>query len=263
LRLGSMKTLIRSLLLFGLILVMVATTAGCVQQPEGKPDTESVLTDTKPRSGEITDPVELEQLWQEYIYDAIYTINNTREFHSAQEINPEAVAQFCWMKYQEENGTTNLQQESEESRSLLFPLSDALKYAKRYFNLTTLDVSKIPNYYYKPEKQAFVFAKSSERPKPGYREANSWGIDLAKVTRGDDGTLDSRQTLILKERKDGSLYFVEGRREFINNQMVAMTGDVKEFPEIDGFNGDLQELHMVGEREGKLLLSYAPYNVLL
>ena len=274
----TLKKHIRELLFFGLILVIVAAIAGCAQQSGGKTDTETVLTDNKPRSGEITDPAELEQLWQEYIYDAIYTISNTREFHSAQKIDPEAVAQFCWMKYQDENGTANLQQESEESLSLLFPLADALKYTERYFNLTTLDVNEIPDHYYKPDKQAFVFAKNSEKPKPGYTERNGWGMHLAKVTRSDDGTLtvelehydtyanrrvDSRQTFTLKERTDGSLYFVEGRREFINNHLVTLTGDVKEFPDIDGFDGDLQEIHMVGEVEGKLLLSYAPYNVLL
>jgi hypothetical protein len=254
---------------------MVFVIAGCGQQSEGKSDTETVLTDNKPIIGEITDPVELEHLWQEYIYDAIYTIGNTWEFHSAQEIDPATVAQFCRVKYQEENGTANLKTESEESTRLLFPLADALKYADRYFNLTTLDVSKIPDHYYNPEKQAFLFGKNSEKPKPGYTGRNSWGIHLAKVTRGNNGTLtvelehydtyanrlvDSKQIFTLKERTDGSLYFVEGRREFINNHLVALTGDVTEFPAIDGFDGDLQEIYMVGEVEGKLFLSYAPSN---
>lgn len=271
----AMKKHFRELLFFGLILVMVVSIAGCAQQSGGKTDTEPILTDNKPISSEIADPAELEQLWQEYIYDAIYSIGNTREFYSAQEIDPVAVAQFCWVKYQDENGTVNLKTESEESTLLLFPLADAFKYAERYFNLTTLDVSQIPDQYYNPEKQAFVFAKNSEKPKPGYTGRNSWGIDLAKVTRGDDGTLtveleyydayasrrvDSRQTFTLKERTDGSLYFVEGRREFIDNNLATLSGDVKEFPAIDGFDGDLQEIHMVGEVEGKLLLSYTPYN---
>lgn len=274
LKVRALKKHIRGLLGLGLILVMVFAIAGCAQKSEGKTATETVLTDNKPIIGEITDPAELESLWQEYIYDAIYTIGNTREFHSAQEIDPAAIARFCWEKYQEENGTANLKTESEESRSLLFPLADVLKYADRYFNLTTLDVSKIPDHYFNPEKQAFVFGKNSERPKPGYTGRNSWGIHLVKVTRGNDGTfivelehydtyanrlVDSRQTFTLKERTDGSLYFAEGRREFINNHLVTLTGDVKEFPAIDGFD-DLQEIHMVGEVEGKLLLSYAPYN---
>jgi len=275
LKVPTLEKHIRGLLCLGLILVMVSAIAGCSQQSEGKTETETVLTDNKPIRGEITDPAELKQLWQEYIYDAIATINNTWEFHSAQEIDPAAVAEYCWLKYQQENGTSDLTQESENSSLLLFPLADALKYAERYFNLTTLDVSKIPDHYYIPEKQAFVFAKNSEKPKPDYRERNNWGIHLAKVTRGDDGTLtvelehydtyassrvDSRQTFILKERTDGSLCFVEGRKEFIDNHLVALTGDVKAFPAIDGFDGDLQEVHMVGELEGKLLLSYTPYD---
>lgn len=270
----TLKEHIKGLLCLGLILVMVFHIAGCAQQFKGK-TAETVLTDNKPIIGEITDPVELEHLWQEYIYDAIATIGNTFEFHSAQEIDPAAVAQFCWKKYQEENSTANLKKESKESFSLLFPLADAQKYAKRYFNITTLDVSKIPDYEYKPEKKAFTFVKNSEKPKPGYTGRNSWGIHLDKVTRGDDGTLtielehydtyvnrrvDSRQTFTLKERTDGSLYFVEGRREFINNHLVVLTGDVKDFPAIDGYDGDLQEIYMIGEVEGKLLLSYAPNN---
>lgn len=274
-KVSTLKKHIRGLLCLGLILFMVSVIAGCAQQSVGKTDPETVLTDNKPIIGEITDPVQMEELWQEYIYDAIATIGNTWEYHSAQDIDPSAVAQFCWKKYQEENGTANLQTESEESRNLLFPLADALKYADRYFNLTTLDVSKIPDHYYKSEKQAFTFAKNTGRPKPGYREGNSWGMHLAKVTRGNDGTLtvelenydtyasrrvDSRLTFTLKERTDGSLYFMEGRRESINNHMVTLTGEVKNFPVIDGFDGDLQEVHMVGEVDGKLLLSYTPYN---
>jgi hypothetical protein len=277
-----MRTLnkhIRALLFFGLILVMFAAIAGCVQQStkqsEKKDDTETVIVDNKQLSGEITDPVELERLWQEYIYDSITTIGNTWEFNSAQEIDPTAVAQFCWLKYQEENSIAGLKRENEDSSSLLFPLADALKYADRYFNLTNLDVSKIPDYYYKPEHQAFVFPGKSDNPKPSYRERNSWAVHLSKVTSGEDGILtveleyydtypsghvDSRQTFTLKERTDGSLYFVRGLRKFIDNNLVTLTGVVKEFPGIDGFDGSLQEIRMVGELEGKMLLSYSPYN---
>lgn len=274
-KLHAMNKYFRGLLFFGLILLMVVAIVGCAQQSGEKTDTEPVLSDNMPISGEITDSAGLEQLWQEYIYDAIYTIGNNQEFHSAQEIDPVAVAHFCWEKYQDENSTDNLKTESEGSTLLLFPLADALKYVKRYFNLTTLDVSQIPGHYYNPEKQAFIFANNSDSPKPGYTGRNSWGANLAKVTRDDDGTLtvelehydtyanrrvDSRQTFTLKERTDGSLYFMEGRREFIDNDLVSLTGDVREFPTIDGFEGDLQEIYMVGEVNGKLLLSYAPYN---
>ena len=260
---------IKRWLFMGLIIVALSVLAGCTSA--GNNDTETVSTVTS----EITDAAQLEQLWQEYIYDAIYTIGNTWEFHSAQEIDPAAVAQFCGVKYQEEKGTANLEKESEESMHFLFPLAEVLKYAERYFNLTALDVSEIPDYYYKPEKEAFVFGNNSEQTKPGYKEQNSWGVHLARVTRSSDGFItielehydtyvnrrvDSRHTLTLKERADGSLYFVEGQREFINNHLVVLTGEVKTFPVIDGFDGDLQEIYMVGEVEGKLIIAYAPHN---
>ncbi len=259
------------LLCLGLILVMMSAIAGCSQQSEGRADVQTVLTDNKPISGESPGP-DLEHLWQEYIYDGIYTIGNTWEFDSAQEIDPAAVAQFCWLKYQEEKGIADLQSESEGNLSLLFSLADAQKYAERYFNLTTLDVSKIPDYYYKPEKQAFTFTPNLEDFKPLDTIVNGWGIRLDKVVRSNEGTLTvgveyytdnrvgSRHTFTLKERADGSLYFVDGRREFINNHLVALTGDVKEFQNIKGFSGELQEVAMVGEAEGKLLLVYAPHN---
>lgn len=49
--------------------------------------------------GDITDPVELEKLWQEYFYDTITTLGNSREFNSANEIDPLYVAKYCWYKY--------------------------------------------------------------------------------------------------------------------------------------------------------------------
>ncbi|AGA70076.1 hypothetical protein Desdi_2660 [Desulfitobacterium dichloroeliminans LMG P-21439] len=266
----NMEKHIKRLLCLGLILVIVSTTAGCTRQTAENSGSQIVPTDNLPIGSEVTDP-ELERLWQEYIYDAIYTIGNTWEFHSAEEIDPAAVARFCWQKYQEENGTDKLQKVSEEDLSLLFPLADAQKYAERYFNLTALDVSKITDYY-KPEKQAFVFSPHIEKCKPRHTTANAWGTKLDKVMKTNDGTLtvaieyysdsrvDSRQTFSLKERADGSFYFVDGRREFIDNHLVTLTGNVKEFREIEGFSGDLQEISMVGEAEGKLLLVYTPYN---
>ncbi|RJE47178.1 hypothetical protein A7K50_04180 [Dehalobacter sp. MCB1] len=271
----TLKKQINKLFCLGLILVMLPVMSSCAQKSQGKTTANNMFTGNQTQGTEITDPAELEKLWQEYIYDAIYTIGNTWEFHSAQEIDPDAVAQFCWLKYQEENGTANLKTESKESMLLLFPLTDALKYADRYFNLTTLDVSKIPDHDYKPEKQVFTFPENLQKPKPGYAEVNGWGIELDKAVRNRDGTLtvtlehnysstnhfvDSRQTFTLKTRADGSLYFVDGRREYINNHQVALTGNVKEFQEIEGFTGDLQELTMVGETEGKMLLAYTPYN---
>ena len=67
---------------------------------------------------------------------------------------------------------------------------------------------------------------------------------LSKITRGEDGILtveleyydtyasglvDSRQTFTLKERTDGSLFFVNGLKKFIYNNLVTLKGDVRAY----------------------------------
>ncbi len=224
---------------------------------------------------EITDLMELEKLWQEYFYDSIATIGNTREFNSAKEIDPVGVAKFCWNKYVAEHGKENLELASETSNRRLFPIEIVLEYAERYFNLTDLDVADINDAYYNPEKRAFIFNSSAKRDRPSYNESNSWGLQLDKITRYSDGTVtavlvryDSSQTnrvemtktYTLKQRKDGSLYFVSGRWDYINNHLVSLSGDYQQFDQIEGFDGSMKELSMLGEDNNRLILAHTPYD---
>jgi hypothetical protein len=225
--------------------------------------------------GEITDAAELERLWQEYFYDTITTIGNTRRFNSAEEIDPVGVAEFCWRKYIAEHGKESLELASENGNRRLFPLDIVLEYADRYFNLTDLDVTAINDAYYNPEKRAFIFNSSVKRDRPSYTEGNSWGINLDKVTKNSDGTVtavlvryDSSQTnrveltktYTLKPREDGSLYFVSGRWDYINNHLVSLSGNYYHFDQIEGFDGSMKELSMLGEDNNRLILAHTPYD---
>ncbi len=261
-----------------LIVLLLAPAAGC-----NKSSTDSNIQDIEnPKQAEnleyeeITDPAELEQLWQEYLYDSITTVGNTREFNSAQEIDPLNVAKYCWFKYVEAYGKESLELAGEGSTSRLFPLDTVLEYAQRYFDLTSLDVSNIKAHSYDQQKQAFLFnLGSDDRNTPSYNAGNPWGIYLDKVTRNNDGTItavlinygpgqteriDYTETYTLKQREDGSLYFVNGRRVYINNHLVTITGHYQRFDKIIGFEGNMQELSMLGELNGLLILAYTPYD---
>ncbi|MGI6224731.1 MAG: hypothetical protein ACOYJ1_00605 [Peptococcales bacterium] len=224
--------------------------------------------------GDITDPVELEKLWQEYFYDSITTIGNTREFNSPEEINPLNVAEFSWFKYVAEHGKDSLELARKDSSLRLFPLDLVLKYANRYFNLDSLDVTKIEDNYYDSEKQAFLFNLGSEQKRPSYTDNNSWGIHLDKVTRNKDGSITAvmvsydtyqtrrvelTKTFTLKERPDSSLYFKDGRWEYINNHLVSITGDYQHFAKIEGFDGYYEELSMLGEDNNRLIMAKLSY----
>jgi len=224
--------------------------------------------------GEITDPMELEKLWQEYFYDSIATVGNTREFNSAQEIDALNVAKFCWHKYVAEHGQESLALAGKDSTLQVFPLSTVLEYAQRYFNLTSLDVSAIEEDSYDPQKRAFLFNFGSEPTRPSYNASNPWGEHLDKAVRNSDGTvtavlvrngppqtnrIELTKTYTLMPREDGSLYFARGRWDYIDNHLVSLTGDHQRFDKIIGFDGNMEELAMIGEANGKLLLAHTPY----
>ena len=155
-----------------------------------------------------------------------------------------------------EHGKESLELAGKGSTMRLFPLNTVLEYAKRYFDLASLDVSKIDENMYDPKRQAFLFNHGNDEKKPSYDEGNAWGDHLDKVTRNSDGTLtvilvhnsssDSGlieliKTLTFKQREDKSLYFESGRWEYINNHLVSLSGDYNRFDKIDGFDGSLDE----------------------
>ncbi|MDD2421322.1 MAG: hypothetical protein PHU78_04200, partial [Heliobacteriaceae bacterium] len=127
---------------------------------------------------------------------------------------------------------------------------------------------------YDPQKRAFLFNFGSERTRPAYNADNAWDICLNKVTRNNDGTLtvvlvhkgppqsgriELTKTYTLKQREDGSLFFVSGRWDFVNNHLVSLTGDYQYYTEITGFAGNMEELAMLGEVDGQPLLANTPY----
>jgi len=273
-----------------LALALIITMTGCTKVPgelpeQPKPEPTPAITEQVPVRpvGEITDPDELQKLWEEYFYHTIANVGNTREFNSAAEIDPIHIAQFAWNKYDSEYGRATLEQE-EGRLSRIFPLETVLEYANRYFDLSSLDVSKIEKRsgQYDTERQVFFFNLGKENETiPYYNSGRQWSLKLTKVTRNSDGTLTAvlthydyqqkdraeyTRTYILKEREDGSLYFVSGKWEYINNNLVSLTGDYQRFDKITGLDLDLQkiwmlqELRMLGEFEGKVLFTQTSYN---
>lgn len=265
----------KTIILAGAVLLL-ALVAGCNNSSENLPvqAPENPKQEADLKYGDITDPVELEKLWQEYFYDSIGTIGNTREFNSAQEIDPLYVAMFCWDKYVAEHGKESLELAGKDSDLRLFPLNTVLQYAGQYFNLSSLDISKIAHSY-DPQKRAFLFNFATGQTRPSYNSFHTLrGDHLDKVTRNSDGTvtavlvrpdspiydrIELTKTYTLKQREDGSLYFVSGRWDYINNHLVTLTGDYQRFEQITGFAGNTEELSMLGEVDGKLILTYTPY----
>jgi len=225
--------------------------------------------------GKITDPVKLEKLWQGYLYDTITTIENAQNFNAAAEIDPLYVARYCWHKYLLENAAENLELMKGTRNSRLFPMKTVLEYSKRYFNLTSLDTKALGEYY-NAEKNALVFNPMNVQRRPAYRERNPWSKDLESIVRNADGTItavikdfDSYQTrrvqakitYTLKERDNGSLYFVSGQKEYINNHLVSMTGDYERFDKILGFEGNMREISILGENNNQLIIAHVPWNM--
>lgn len=266
----------KKITVFILAVFLLTLVVGCKSSSQDLSEEvpENTMQEANLDCEEITDPVELEKLWQEYFYDTIATIGNTRKFKSAAEIEPLHIARFCRNKYVEEYGPESLELSGEDSLQRLFPLETVLTYAERYFNLTSLDVSQIDDSYYNREKHAFIFGVSGNRERPVHTDSNSWGIHINKVTRNSDGTITAvmerydsyktrrvelTKTYTLKQRQNGSLYFVSGRWDYVNNHLVSLTGDYQRFDKIEGFDGNMSEIIMLGENKNRLIFAYTPY----
>lgn len=128
---------INNALILVLAIVLLTLIFGCKkapleelgQSPESMMQEENLEHEEKTASqeatlkyGDITDPVELEKLWQEYLFDSIATIGNTRKFNTPMEIDPVHVAEFCWLKYIMEHGQESLELASEDSKSRFYPV---------------------------------------------------------------------------------------------------------------------------------------------
>jgi hypothetical protein len=226
--------------------------------------------------GDITDPAQLEALWQEYLLDSANLVGINYGFDHVGEINPLYVARFCWSKYLNEHGEEGLEKDHEGSYLLLFPLDTVLEYARRYFNLNEFDVSQIDAGNYDSRRQAFLFSPGSKKPsrRPSYNEVLLGRKSLERATRNRDGTITAvlvqpdhnqfdrivyKEIYTLKEREDGSLYFLNGEREYVNNHLVSITGHYRSFDGITGFDENLNALSLVGEASGSLILAYTPY----
>lgn len=264
------------LILFYIALILI-TIFGCKSStPVDAQKPETTVTVEKGHEvnweiGEITDPFELQKLWEEYFYDSIATVCNTREFNKASEIDPNNVAIFCWFKFINEYGKESLEMLSPDSTLRLFPLKEVLEYSERYFGLTSLDMSEVLDGYYSNEKEAFTFNIGDGQRASHYNDKSAWGHLLKSVRRNNDGTITAEllqynnsrpevtKTLNLKQRDDGSLYFISGRWDYIDNNLVSLTGTYERFDKIAGFDGNMEELVMIGETDGKIIIAYAPY----
>lgn len=239
--------------------LLIIFSAGCKRTP---PPVTSV---------DITDPAELEQLWQDYLYDSITTVCNGGDFATAAELDPIWVAEFCWFRYVSEQGEDSLEPAGGGSSLRLLPLDTVLTYAERYFGLTTLDVSKVSANEYDASRRAFMFAMDNG-PRGTYSGQNSWGVSLTKASRSSDGTVtvvlsdtdrESGRTVrtwtyALKPREDGGLCFASGVQEWINNHLVTITGNYNRVDRITGFDGALSSLTMLGEVDGNMILVSCP-----
>lgn len=259
-----------------ILILTLAAGCGRAEKTSGAPN-DGIATEDKEKDSlriPVTDAAELKGLWEKYLYHSITTVGNSNDFNSPDEINPACIAYFSWCKYTAEHGIEDLELVSPDSSLRLFPLDIVIEYAKKYFNIERLDVSKISKDAYDPDKKAFLIGFSSNEAIPQYTEPNAWGVYLDKVSKNKDGTVTASlgyydsyttkrtnqiRTYILKPNNDGSLYFASGETEYVNNNLVEIKGEHTYFDSIRGFDGDMSELTMLGEDGEELIMIHTPY----
>lgn len=262
----------KKIVIFIFMIIMLVVMGGCKSNTQDTSSKES----TSPKTEEITSPTDLEKLWEEYLYYTIATVGNDGEFSSSKEIDPVNVARYCWQQYMAEHGKENkLESLSKGSTFKVFPMDIVLNYSNRYFNLDSIDVSKVSGELYDKNRCGFILGEASEEKIPHYTDKNYFCMQLDKVTISEDDTItavivqydtyatkriEAKRTYKLKKRQDGSLYFLSCSIEYINNKLVTLNGDYKRFDKISGYDGGMDQLSMIGEIEGRLVLAQMPYD---
>jgi len=230
----------------------------------------SVMTTKALEETEITDTNEIQRIWKDYIFDTIATLGNSKPFNQPSEIEPAYLAGYCGNLYVRENGLTDLKQEESYYQ---FPLKTALHYAKRYFNLSSIDVAGLEADIYDPKRQVFLLNLGNIETAGFYNERKIWDIDVAKITHSENGIYkvylndykDRESTIVertflytMKQNPDKSLVFLSGKKEWINNQFVSLKGNFTKLNEIKNFEEELKD-YCLSNSVGDKQLLYTPY----
>ena len=104
--------LMKKAFLLILALCLLMTLVGCRGNPPDRAEkaSDNAVQDQAREDGDITDPAQLEALWQEYLLDAANLVGVNNGFDRAEEIHPLQVAEFCWSKYLNEHGEEGLEE---------------------------------------------------------------------------------------------------------------------------------------------------------
>ncbi len=249
--------------------MLLAQIMGC-SVPE-KPEADEEVAAPDLVAEDTVDAQERERIWKEYIFPAISTVMNTREFQSAEEIDPNAVARFCWWKYVEEHGVEQLEETlervDEQSRSRLFPLDIAMPYAYRYFNLESLDLSRMNDSNYDSQREAFTFSLGKQPRVSNSYGKTAGGLSLHEMEKNPDGTLivtlydyysgdivDQIATITLMQHEDGEFFFGNGKKEYVENRLVDIVGEHQEFSFPDVFNTS-EPMKMISEQGSAVIIN--------
>jgi hypothetical protein len=267
-----------------LLVALMIFTYGCQAQLESDEDLSASMTDeiSYVEAKEVTDPSRLQKFWEDYIYHALHTVMNTDEYTSATELNSNDIISYCWNQYVEDLGYEYLDQrleyKNEESSSRLFPFEIAQEYMQSYFNIDSIDVSQLGDDFYDSEKNAYIVWLKTPPKNPAFQYLNSRGTFLEEVIINNDGTItfilnsyfdrDKKyieRTIVctLKERQDGSLYFISGSKEYFENERFKIVGSYEKFEKIDLIDliDDTSDRTIIGEVGNNIIIQTGKHDI--
>lgn len=237
-------------------LLCLALLSGCQPNPAGEPaslDSSASGEDLAAAAREVTDPAELEQLWQDYLGLAIIPLQ--REFSFPEEADLGELTAYCWYSYARKLESPDALQPAEAEGEYILPGDEMLRLLERYFNWkpATLEEADPENHYsgirYEPEENCFVVRWPEEddfiRPGYPYGPDNPWDIGFESFRYNGDGTatavltqeslyeegaVGSRDIYTMGVRKEGDLYFQSMVTEYVPTDIAQVTGDYTPLP---------------------------------
>ena len=214
---------------------------------------------------------ECNKVWEEYFYAGITSLGNNLPFNSPNELSEDDIINYCFTKYMYTENVAKLKPVSNDDKNInrkqyYYPYDKLLQDVKCYFDLDTIDISKLKDYEYNKEENAVILeAYIDEKPVPNSQE-NCWGFHLntfnkiddiyeANITQSEQGKIVRNDTYTLNKNKDGTYCFLSGVIEYVDNNIV-LEGNYTKIKEIkyNSVAERMDSIKMIGEIDGRILL---------
>jgi predicted nucleic acid-binding Zn-ribbon protein len=195
----------------------------------------------------------IQELWDNILFDSIASIGNSESFYHPSEIEDEYLAIFAYMKIARSQGFDAFEQGGYPGEQIIS--IDQIKEVVEEYWQVQIDKSELDKgYSYNESKNGYTYGFDVTTIGP-YDEQNPWGIKIERVFDLGDGQyevnlvsfVDYESSIVQTrwvyniEKIDNKNIIKSLKKEYPENNLTVITGDIETFQRIENYLGDVSE----------------------